>query len=118
MFELVAFYLGLQLLEFFPQGESVHIFSDCMFVFSGLKLSTTSTELHLQCYEVLDHYSHKLQISIDWIPDNTPEEGLILADHLAKEGRSFLPIDDSLIPSLFCLHARLTREPCKLYTQV
>ena len=116
MTELVVFFLGLQLLEFVPQGASVHILSDCMFVFSGLKLNKTSTELHLHCCEILKHSSHKLQINIDWIPDNTSEEGLILADHLAREGRSSLPIDDSLVPSLFCLRAHLRRNSLEFWS--
>ena len=81
-----------------------------MFVFSGLKLNKTSTELlHLQCFEILKHF-FKLQILIDWIPDDTPEEGLIMANHLAREGRSFLPIDDSLFSFIFCLCAHLRRN--------
>ena len=110
MTELVAFFLGLQLLEFVPQGASVHMFSDCRFVFSGLKLNKTSTELHLQCFEILNHFSNKLKININWIPGITPEEGLILADNLAKEVRSPLPVDDSFPPSIFCLRTHLRRH--------
>ena len=46
----------------------------CLF---GSQTQQTSTELYLQCFEILKHFSHKLQINIDWIPDNTLEKKML-----------------------------------------
>ena len=116
MSELVAFYLGLQFLEFIPPGKSVHILSDCKFVFTSLKLNKNSTELHQKCFNIINKYSSKLQINIDWISGNSPEEGLILADHLAKEARLLLPIDTRFLPSFACLKLHLRRHSFELWS--